>query len=93
MLNVNEAVRDTYYGCGLVIPDCLKDCNIIDLGCGTGLDVYILSQLVGENGNVIGIDMTPNQIEMAIKWKEWHMNKFNFTKSNVSFILDYIENL
>ncbi len=93
MLNVNEVVRNTYYGCGLVIPDCLEDCNIVDLGCGTGLDVYILSQLVGENGYITGIDMTPKQIKIAEEWKEWHKNKFNFTKSNVSFILDYIENL
>jgi len=32
--------------------------NIIDLGCGTGKDSYLCSGLVGENGKVIGIDMT-----------------------------------
>ena len=40
--NINEAIQNTYYGCGLVIPDCLKGCNVLDLGCGTGFDVYIL---------------------------------------------------
>ena len=56
--NINENVQNTYYGCGLVIPDCLENCNVLDLGCGTGFDVYIVSQLVGEKGSVIGVDMT-----------------------------------
>ena len=89
--NINDEVKNTYYGCGLVIPDCLKDKKILDLGCGTGFDVYILSQLVGENGHVIGIDMTESQIETAKKWYLWHKNKFNYKNSNVTFKLGYIE--
>ena len=32
--------------------------TILDLGCGSGTDVYMASGLVGENGKVIGVDMT-----------------------------------
>jgi len=89
--NVNDAITNTYYGCGLVIPDCLTNCKILDLGCGTGMDVYILSQLVGENGHIIGVDMTEKQLQIANKWKEWHMDKFNYKNSNITFKLGYIE--
>ena len=35
-----------------------KGMSLVDLGCGTGRDVYIASGLVGENGRVVGVDMT-----------------------------------
>ena len=38
--NINDDIKNSYYCCGLVIPDCLKDCHVLDLGCGTGFDVY-----------------------------------------------------
>ena len=57
------------------------------------MDVYILSQLVGENGKVIGIDMTQEQLDVGRKMETWHMNKFGYTKSNVEFKLGYIEKL
>ena len=91
--NINENVQNTYYGCGLVIPDCLENCNVLDLGCGTGFDVYIVSQLVGEKGSVIGVDMTEKQLRIANQWKDWHRDKFNYSMSNVEFKHGYIEDL
>ncbi len=35
---------------------------VLDLGCGSGRDCYMLSQLVGEKGHVTGIDMTEDQV-------------------------------
>jgi len=32
--------------------------TVLDLGCGTGRDVYLTAQLVGEKGTAIGVDMT-----------------------------------
>jgi SAM-dependent methyltransferase len=55
-----------YYGCGLVIPECLENCWILDLGSGSGRDCYALSQLVGEKGHVTGIDMTQGQVRQRI---------------------------
>ena len=91
--NVHEEIRNTYYGCGLVIPENIESCNILDLGCGTGLDVYILSQIVGEKGNVTGIDMTDKQLNIANKWKDYHREKFNYNTNNVDFIKGNIEEL
>ncbi|NXW70684.1 AS3MT methyltransferase, partial [Hirundo rustica] len=60
--HIHEEVLARYYGCGLVIPECLSSCRILDLGCGSGRDCYLLSQLVGEQGHITGIDMTEGQV-------------------------------
>uniref|UniRef100_A0A8C6BNH7 Arsenite methyltransferase n=3 Tax=Monodontidae TaxID=9747 RepID=A0A8C6BNH7_MONMO len=91
--NVNEEVSLRYYGCGLVIPECLENCWILDLGSGSGRDCYALSQLVGEKGHVTGIDMTEGQVEVANKYIEYHMEKYGFQAPNVTFIHGYIEKL
>lgn len=38
---------------------------VVDLGSGGGLDVFLAAQKVGPNGKAIGIDMTPEMIELA----------------------------
>nr|XP_027785965.1 arsenite methyltransferase [Marmota flaviventris] len=91
--NVHEEVTLRYYGCGLVIPECLENCWILDLGSGSGRDCYALSQLVGEKGHVTGIDMTEGQVEVAKKYLDYHMEKYGFQTSNVTFIHGYIEKL
>ena len=69
---IHDDILSSYYGCGLIIPDCIKNSKIVDLGCGTGRDVYLLSQFVGENGQVVGVDMTDEQIEKAESFKDYH---------------------
>ncbi len=39
--------------------------TIVDLGSGGGLDVFLAAQKVGAAGRAIGIDMTPEMIELA----------------------------
>src|SRR6476646_1745768 len=41
--------------------------TVVDLGCGGGLDVFLAAQKVGPTGKAIGIDMTPQMIELAKK--------------------------
>lgn len=38
---------------------------MVDLGSGGGLDVFLASQQVGPTGKAIGIDMTPDMLELA----------------------------
>src|SRR5436190_11874896 len=38
---------------------------VVDLGCGGGLDVLLAAQKVGPAGRAIGIDMTPQMLELA----------------------------
>jgi len=91
--NIHPEVIAKYYGCGFVTPDELEGCTVLDLGCGSGRDVYIASQLVGENGRVIGVDMTTEQISTAREYQEYHTNKFGYEKSNVVFHQGLIEEL
>ncbi len=42
-----------------------KGHTVLDLGCGAGIDVLIASLLVGDNGKVYGLDITPKMLEIA----------------------------
>jgi ubiquinone/menaquinone biosynthesis C-methylase UbiE len=39
--------------------------TVLDLGCGAGIDLLVAALLVGEQGHVIGIDITPAMLELA----------------------------
>ena len=91
--NVHDEVLAKYYGCGLVAPLSLEGKRILDLGSGSGRDAYALAQLVGPKGEVVGVDMTPEQIAVARTHVDWHTKKFGFAKSNTRFLDGYIEKL
>lgn len=91
--NVHTDITSTYYGCGLVYPAELEGARVLDLGCGSGRDCYVLSQLVGEHGSVVGIDMTDNQLAIANQHLTYHTEKFGFSKPNVEFKKGYLETL
>jgi len=91
--NIAPEILDKFYGCGSPIPKLLKDCRVLDLGCGTGRDVYVVSRLVGENGLSIGVDMTEEQLAVACKYKDVQMERFGYIKCNVDFRKGYIEDL
>jgi len=91
LAQVHEEVKARFYGCGSPIPLALKGAHVLDLGCGAGRDCYVLSQLVGAEGSVIGVDMTREQLAVARKHRDYHARKFGF--ANVEFREGYIEDL
>ena len=91
--NIHDEVQAKYYGCGLAIPSKLEGLRILDLGSGSGRDCYILSQLVGPNGYVLGVDMTDEQLDVANKYIDYHTEAFGYKKSNVEFMKGNIESL
>ena len=91
--NVHAEVKSRYYGCGLVTPEAIEGCRILDLGSGAGQDAYLLAQLAGETGAVVGVDATPPQLEVANRHLEWHRQKFGYARGNVRFIEGDIEKL
>jgi SAM-dependent methyltransferase len=93
LAKVHPEVTARYYGCGLVAPDELEGRRVLDLGCGSGRDVYMLAQLVGEHGEVVGVDMTPEQLAVAREHEEFHRTQFGYATSNVRFVEGYIERL
>ena len=93
LVNIHPEVTARYYGCGLVRPDLLRGMRILDLGSGSGRDCYLLAQLVGEEGYVLGVDMTEEQLTVANRHLDWHRQRFGFGSSNVEFRQGYIERL
>ena len=80
---------DLGLGCG--IPTELAEIEagdtVVDLGSGAGMDAFIARRIVGENGAVIGVDMTPEMVERA------RANNLKIGYRNVSFVLGDIESL
>jgi len=76
-------------GCGN--PSALTKINegdtVVDLGSGAGFDAFLVSPLVGNNGKVIGIDLSNDMLELARK----NAKKANY--NNVEFIEGDIEDL
>lgn len=91
--DVHPEVKDRFYGCGSPLPPALAGKTVLDLGCGSGRDVYLLSRLVGESGRVIGVDMTPEQLQVAQRHQAWHAQRYGYAQSNVTFAEGYIEHL
>jgi len=65
--------------------------TVVDLGSGGGLDVFLAAGQVGASGKAIGIDMTPEMIDLARR----NAARGNGGKgySNVEFHLAAIDNL
>lgn len=89
--NVHEDVKNRFYGCGSPIPPALAGLKVLDLGCGSGRDCYVLAQLVGAAGQVTGLDMTEAQLEVARGTQAWHAERFGY--ANTRFVQGYIEQL
>ncbi len=91
--DIHPDVVARFYGCGSPIPPELTGRTVLDLGSGSGRDCFILSKLVGRAGRVIGVDMTPEQLDTARRHVGYHMEKFGFPRPNVEFLSGYIEDL
>lgn len=90
---IHPEITARFYGCGSPIPPLLEGRTVLDLGCGTGRDAYILSNLVGETGHVIGVDMTDEQLEVARKHISHHTETFGYARANIEFRQGFIEDL
>jgi ubiquinone/menaquinone biosynthesis C-methylase UbiE len=90
---IHEEIQNKYYGCGTAFPADLDRLKILDVGCGTGRDSYIMSKIVNKDGFVYGIDMTEGQIIVANKYVEYQTDKFGYNKPNTMFIHDDMENI
>lgn len=60
---------------------------VLDLGCGGGIDVFLAAKKVGPKGRAIGVDMTPEMIDLARE------NAAKADAGNVEFRLGEIEHL
>jgi arsenite methyltransferase len=69
---------------------CLREGEtVVDLGSGGGLDIFLAAAKVGPSGRAIGIDMTPEMIELARS----NAAKLDRESENVEFHLATIDDL
>src|SRR6056297_1966364 len=57
---VRDVRRSVAAACGLSTGD-----TVVELGCGTGSNIDYLSDRVGDDGRVIGVDITPEVLALA----------------------------
>jgi len=89
---VLEAVpNDANLGVGCGNPSALTKINlgetVIDLGSGAGFDAFIVSKMVGNEGKVIGVDLSEDMLQLANK----NAKKGNY--ENIEFVKGDIEAL
>ena len=58
--------------------------KILDIGAGSGWTVALLAQIVGAEGNIIGIECIPELQDMAVK----NVSKYNFLVSYLRRLAD-----
>lgn len=80
---------DLGLGCGtpVTFADISESMTVLDLGSGAGIDCFVAVKYVGQNGKVIGVDMTEDMIQKA------NENKRKVNVKNVEFRLGDIESL
>jgi len=76
-------------GCGnpVALASLKPGQTVVDLGSGGGFDCFLAAKQVGETGQVIGVDMTPDMLSRA------RSNAEKMKTINVEFRLGEIENL
>lgn len=89
--DMNIVPKDSNLGLGCGNPHLIADIQegetVLDLGSGAGFDCFLASKKVGDNGLVIGVDMTPEMLSQA------RSNALTNNYENVDFRLGEIENL
>lgn len=80
---------DYSLGCGVPTKDAeiSPGDTVVDLGSGAGNDVFIVQNIVGESGQVIGLDMTEDMVAKA------NENKQKLGLKNVDFRFGDIEDM
>ena len=65
-----EEIIDKDYGCGDPSRYVRQGETVLDLGSGSGKACYIIAQIVGAEGKVIGVDFNPPMLDLARKYQE-----------------------
>lgn len=87
-----DEVRDRQYGCGCPLPiDDLAGLTVLDLGAGAGVDAFIALHCVGPHGQVHGVDMTLEQLDIARRNAPTVVRRFEHPETNITFHEDFIE--
>jgi arsenite methyltransferase len=67
---IPDEIIEKDYGCGDPSRHVRQGEIVLDLGSGSGKACYIISQIVGAKGKVIGVDFNPPMLELARKYQK-----------------------
>lgn len=88
---IPDEIIERDYGCGDPTPHAREGETVLDLGSGGGKLCYILAQVVGERGRVIGVDCNREMLALARKYQQQVADRLGF--SNVDFRYGLIQDL
>lgn len=91
--HIPPEVLNISYGCGSPVTQANIEPgeSVLDLGSGGGIDCFIAAKMVGEQGQVIGIDMTDEMLRNANASKEIVARNLGF--DNVRFMKGFLEEI
>src|SRR5688572_3210824 len=91
------------YGCGDPSRYIHAGETVLDLGSGSGKTCYVIGQIVGASGKVIGVDFNPPMLELACKYQksvgdqlgyhnvEFRRGKIQDLKTNLDLLDQYLK--
>lgn len=88
---IPDEIIEKDYGCGDPSRYIHAGETVLDLGSGSGKACYIISQIVGATGKVIGVDFNPPMLELARKYQKSIGDQLGF--HNVEFRRGKIQDL
>jgi arsenite methyltransferase len=100
---IPDEIFEKDYGCGDLSRYIGAGETVLDLGSGSGKACYIMAQIVGPNGKVIGVDFNPPMLALARKYQksigdklgyhnvEFRRGKVQDLRTNLEMIDDYLK--
>ena len=88
---IPEEIIERDYGCGDPSKYANSGETVLDLGSGTGKICYIISQKVGEEGKVIGVDINDEMMGLARSYQKEIGDKIGY--HNIDFRRGKIQDL
>ncbi|MBC7350758.1 MAG: methyltransferase domain-containing protein [Thermogutta sp.] len=88
---IPEEILQRDYGCGDPTPYVQEGETVLDLGSGSGKTCYILAQVVGPQGRVIGVDCNPEMLALARRHRHTVAEWLGY--ANVEFRYGLIQDL
>jgi arsenite methyltransferase len=100
---IPREIIDKDYGCGDPSRHVRAGETVLDLGSGSGKACYIIAQIVGSDGKVIGVDFNPPMLDLARKYQkiigdqlgyhnvEFRRGKIQDLKTNLELLDRYLQ--
>ncbi|MGB7947155.1 MAG: methyltransferase domain-containing protein [Candidatus Binatia bacterium] len=99
---IPKEILEKDYGCGDPSRYIREGETVLDLGSGSGKACYVISQIVGAGGKVIGLDFNPPMLELARKYQrsvgdqlgyhnvEFRRGKIQDLRTNLELVDQYL---